>query len=38
MGHFSIFSIKAYVVTPHLNRLGKTVIMRVAEHVFFNDK
>ena len=26
---FSYFSLKTYVVTPHLNRLSKTVLMRV---------
>ena len=28
MDNFPSFSIKTYIVTPHLNRLGETVHMR----------
>ena len=31
MDNFSYFSLKPYVVTPHLNRLDETVRMRVIE-------
>ena len=33
-GYFSYFSLKLYVVTPHLNRLVETVQMR--GHNIFN--
>ena len=32
--NFSYFSLKPYVVTPHLNRLVKTGQMRVTAYVF----
>ena len=34
MIRFSFFSLKPYVVTPHLNRLIETVQMRGSQHMF----